>query len=119
MAISDEIAVNCAYKARHGEDYPPKIPRIINAESQKRRTPLFSHIHILRWLLPPWLSCLQSLATRFSAPTLHRLGPMAAFAGIFVQPLYAARTSLGCTSKTCGDYAHSIFHAASACHVFC
>ncbi len=71
MAISDEIAVNCAYKARHGEDYPPKIPRIINAESQKRRTPLFSHIHILRWLLPPWLSCLQSLATRFSAPTLH------------------------------------------------
>src|SRR5262245_56655068 len=29
-----------------------------------------------------------------------------------------ARTSLGCTSKTCSDHAHSILPAASACRVF-
>src|SRR5712691_10649192 len=31
---------------------------------------------------------------------------------------YAARTAMGCTSKTCGDHAHAILHAASACRVF-
>src|SRR5712691_3800547 len=31
---------------------------------------------------------------------------------------YAARTARGCTSKTCGDHAHAILHAASACRVF-
>jgi len=31
--------------------------------------------------------------------------------------VYAARTSLGCASKTCSDHAHVNLHAASACHV--
>jgi len=32
--------------------------------------------------------------------------------------VYVARTSLRYMSKTCGDHAYSILHAASACHVF-
>src|SRR6266567_2649146 len=73
IALSDEIAAHCAYKTRHGEEYPPK-----NCAYNQRAT-LYSRQHTsLQLRAHAW--------TGFSAlMELHR-GPVAAFAGICVQP---------------------------------
>jgi hypothetical protein len=59
---------------------PPKTPCIIKCCAL-----LSSNGHLLRWLLPPLALLASDPCNGFAAPTLLRLGPMTAFAGIFVQ----------------------------------
>src|SRR5712691_2864272 len=65
MLISDEITANSAYKARHGEDYPPKNSAY--NKMPRRRTPLSSLGHIPRVCCSPRSPVLRPLYAVFGA----------------------------------------------------
>src|SRR5438876_645073 len=65
---------------------PPKTPRIIKYRAaEPPHTSLQPRAHTTR-VVDPLAFLPSDPCTRFSAPTLLRLGPITAFAGIFVQP---------------------------------
>jgi hypothetical protein len=82
-----------AARSRELHQTPAPIEPILT-EPQNRRTPLFSHVHIPRGQLIPLALLHSDPCPWFSAPTLLRLGPMTAFAGIFVQPLVQTKLPL-------------------------
>src|SRR5205809_6750267 len=70
-----------------GRIIPQKTARIIRMESLRTpHPPLFTVVRVQRGQLIPVALLSSDLWARFYAPIQLRLGPMTAFAGIFVQP---------------------------------
>src|SRR5205809_7837038 len=71
-----------------GRIIPQQTARIIRMESLRTpHPPLFNDVRVQRGQLIPVALLSSDLWARFYAPIQLRLGPMTAFAGIFVQPL--------------------------------